>query len=85
VAKFVGGVKEDSVAFANVNNYVSQDPDPTKYPITITFSPTTTTVQAFGETIVLNTSSTSINVSTFEIELGQQDAYIDNIELLDAP
>lgn len=79
VAKFVAGVKEDGAAFANVNNYVSNDPNPTMYPITITFSPTTIMVEAFGETKTLNTGN--INVSTFEIELGQQDAYIDNIQL----
>jgi hypothetical protein len=44
-----------------------------------------TEVQAFGDTIVLSTDTTSINVSMFEIQMNQQDAYIDNIELLVAP
>ncbi len=85
VTKWVGGVAVDEVQFTTVNNYVSQDPIPTQYHVTITFTPTTTTVEAFGETIVLNTETTPINVSKFEIQLNQQDAYIDNIELLVAP
>ena len=85
VTKWVGGVEVDSDAFTSLDNYVSQDPNPTQYHVTITFSPGMTTVEAFGETIVLNTDNTSINVSKFEIQMNQQDAYIDNIELLVAP
>ena len=85
VTKWVGGAEvEENLAFTNVNNYVSQEP-PLKYHVTITFTPTMTTLEAFGETIVLGTDTTSINVSKFEIQINQQDAYIDNIELLNAP
>jgi hypothetical protein len=86
VTKWVGGVVVDNVAFTfPPNQYVSQDPNPTQEHITITFTPATTTVQAFGETIVLNTDTTSINVDMFEIQTNQQDSYIDNIELLVVP
>lgn len=85
VTKWVGGVAVDNVAFTNINNYISQDPNPTQYHVTITFTPATTTVQAFGETIVLNANSTPIAVSMFEIQTNQQDSYIDNIELLVVP
>ena len=85
VTKWVGGAEVESIEFTNVNNYASQDPNPTQYHVTITFTPTVTTVQAFGETIELNVDATSINVSKFEIQLDQQDAYIDNIELQVAP
>jgi hypothetical protein len=85
VAKWVGGAEVERVEFTNINNYVSQDPNPTQYNVSITFTPATTTVQAFGETIVLDTNPTSINVSNFEIQMDQQDAYVDNIELLVAP
>ena len=50
------------------------------YHIAITFSPTTASVDAFGQTLTLSGSdTTAINVLGLEIELSQQDAYIDNI------
>jgi hypothetical protein len=51
------------------------------YNIKITFSPTKTTMEAFGQTIDLTTNGTAISVSSFEVLTGQQDAYYDNIKL----
>lgn len=82
--KVVGGTVVEEVQFVNVNNYVSQDP-PTQEHVTITFTPTTSTVQAFSETITLNSDPTAINVILFEIQANQQDAFFDNIQLLAVP
>ncbi|MBE0568768.1 MAG: hypothetical protein IH577_03710 [Deltaproteobacteria bacterium] len=49
--------------------------------ITIIFSPSLTTVVAFGETINLSANGTGITVSGFDVHTGQQDAYYDNIKL----
>jgi hypothetical protein len=84
-AKVVNQVTVDNVLFTNINNYVSQDPDPTQYHVTITFTPAEATAQAFDETIVLNQDPSAINVSSFEIQTNQQDAYYDNIQLLAVP
>ncbi|MFA5810205.1 MAG: hypothetical protein WC935_07725, partial [Thermoleophilia bacterium] len=84
VTKVVGGVVVDNVAFSNINNYVSQNP-PIAYHVTFRFTPTVTTVQAFGETIVLNSNTTSINVSKVELQMNQQEAFFDNIQLLAVP
>jgi hypothetical protein len=51
----------------------------------ITFSPSLTTVVAFGETIDLSVNGTSIPVGKFEVDTGQQAAYYDNIRLEPKP
>jgi hypothetical protein len=84
VTKVVSGGVVEEKPFANVNNYVSQIP-PLSYHVTITYTPTVVTVQAFGETIVLNANTTGINVSKFEIQTNQQDAYYDNIQQIAVP
>ena len=71
--KFVGGVEVENVPFTN--GFVQN----TNYSITINFSPTLTTVNAFGNVLTLNTYTTSILINNFEIETNQQDAYYDNI------
>jgi hypothetical protein len=71
--KWVNGVKVDSVAIPSL---YSQN---TTYTIKVTFSPTSAKLTAFGSTITINTDSTPILVSSFEIETKQQDAYYDNI------
>ncbi|HID97228.1 MAG TPA: SGNH/GDSL hydrolase family protein, partial [Thermodesulfobacteriaceae bacterium] len=50
------------------------------YHIDIYFTPTTTMIKAFGDTIILEADDSPINVTEFEIETRQQDAYYDNIE-----
>ncbi len=74
VKKVVGGVELESQNF--VNSY-SQG---TCYPIQISFSPVTTTVTAFGETIVLNVDGL-VPVYLLSVETTHQDAFIDNIKL----
>ena len=73
--KVVGGVEVDSVPF--LNGY-SQN---INYKIEINFSPNLTTVNAFGNVIIINTDSTNILVNKFECEITQQDAFFDNILL----
>lgn len=77
IEKIVGGVVVDSASF------VSEYSQGSTYPIAVSFSPGQTTVDAFGEILVMNTDINSIMVSSFEFDLGQQDAYVDNILYLD--
>ena len=65
---------------ANFQNGYAQN---TPYHITINFSPNQTTVTAFGNVLTMNTNHSSIMVSSFEIEVEQQDAYFDNIVYTD--
>ena len=73
IKKFVGGVEVDS---ANFLNEYTQD---TTYPITINFSPSETSVEAFGDVITMNSDGSSILVRYCGAETIQQDAYFDNI------
>ncbi|WP_223892521.1 PKD domain-containing protein, partial [Sulfurovum sp. TSL6] len=73
IAKYVNGVKVDSVAFG------SEYTQGTNYTISINFSPSATTVEAFGDILTLNSDTTAIAVSSFSVEVTQQDAYFDNI------
>jgi lysophospholipase L1-like esterase len=75
LSKYVGGLQVDTAAFSS--GY-SQGVD---YTITIYFSPTATTVEAFGQVLVMDTDTTVLTVSRMEVELYQQDAYLDNIAL----
>lgn len=79
VRKVVGGAEVEKVLFTN--SYAQGG----TYPIKITFSPSLTTVLAFGETISLSSNATSIPVSKFDVHIGQQDAYVDNIHLEPKP
>jgi len=74
IKKVVNGVAVDSASFRNVYHQNNN------YNITIDFSPFQTVVNAFGEQLVIDNESSSIMVSSFEIEIGQQDAYIDYLE-----
>ncbi len=73
--KFVGGVEVENVPFTN--GFVQN----TNYSMIINFSPTLTTVNAFGDELTLNTDTTSILINSFEVEINQQEAYFDNIFL----
>jgi len=79
VRKVVGGSEVQKVLFKN--SYAQGG----TYPIRITFSPSLITVVAFGETIDLSANGTSIPVSKFEVDTGQQAAYYDNILLEPKP
>ncbi|MGB3209625.1 MAG: PKD domain-containing protein [Desulforhopalus sp.] len=50
------------------------------YNVEIKFSPSQVTVEGFGTAQTLSSDNSDIQVSSFEIELTQQDAYIDDIE-----
>ncbi len=67
----------ETVPFAN--KYTQN----TDYTITISFTPTATTVNAYGENLTLAANSAQILVSSFEVKSVQQTAYFDNISLTD--
>ena len=80
IRKFVGG-NTTPVETASFTAEYSQG---NNYTISIDFSPTNTTVTAFGDVLTLNTNTASINVDSFEVEASQQTAYFDNISLEEA-
>jgi lysophospholipase L1-like esterase len=55
------------------------------YTITVSFSPRATTVEAFGQMLVIKSNTDRLWVNRFEINLKQQDAYYDNIDYTDEP
>jgi lysophospholipase L1-like esterase len=73
IRKVVNGIEVDYAEFA------SEYKQGEEYHIDINFSPTETTIQAFSETLTINTDSDAININSFYIESGQQVAYYDNI------
>ena len=73
VHKVVNGAVVDTATFQG------QYRQGNSYTISVDFSPTQTTVNAFGETLVMNTDTSAITVNSFEVEVAQQDAYFDNI------
>jgi lysophospholipase L1-like esterase len=79
VSKYVGGLKVDGAEFSSEYSQGSS------YGITILFSPAATTVEAFGQVLVMDTDSAALTVSSFEVRLHQQDAYFDNIIFINDP
>ncbi len=75
IRKFVNNVEEDIASFTS--NYSQNN----NYTITVDFSPTETTVTAFGDVLMINTDGTAINVNSFEANSYQQDSFFDNISL----
>jgi lysophospholipase L1-like esterase len=55
------------------------------YTITVSFSLRATTVEAFGQMLVIKSNTARLGVNSFEINLKQQDAYYDNIDYTDEP
>ncbi|MEW5743938.1 MAG: chitobiase/beta-hexosaminidase C-terminal domain-containing protein [Nitrospirota bacterium] len=76
VEKYVNGVQVQKVSFTR--NYTQGG----TYPIKVTYSPSQTTISAFGQTIVLQANNSIITVKKARIGLGRQDAYIDNVRAL---
>lgn len=74
VQKIVNGKEADSAV--NIAKYDQN----TDYNINIKFSPSETTFIAFGETLIIDTNNSNINVNSFDVELEGQDAYFDNIK-----
>jgi hypothetical protein len=85
VTKHVGGLPVQTFLM-KPTNYESKNP-PLEYHVIITFSPDNTVVEwatnvpVFNETVWLDEDPSPINVSKFEIQTNQQDAYYDNITL----
>lgn len=59
IAKYVNNLKVDSQVFS------AEYTQGINYTITVTFSPSSTTVEAFGQTLTMDSDSTPINVSSF--------------------
>ncbi len=79
IAKYVNNVKVDSVAFS------SEYTQGINYTITVTFSPASTTVEAFGDTLIMDNDATPITVNSFFVDTLQQDAFYDNIVYITNP
>jgi len=75
VRKYVGGSLVQEVLYPMGYTQGST------YNIKITYSPTKTTMVAFGQTIDLTANVAGISVSSVEVLTGQQNAYYDNIKL----
>ena len=73
VIKVVGGQVVASAAFAT--GY-SQN---TNYHLSVSFTPKSVRVEAFGQVITLTGNSAGILVGSIQVELRQQSAYFDNI------
>ncbi|HHD80516.1 MAG TPA: hypothetical protein ENK99_02765, partial [Campylobacterales bacterium] len=76
VNKYINGNLVDS---QNFNSEYTQN---TQYTLSIDFSPSSTTINAFGQTITINTNISPITVNAFLIETTQQDAFYDNINYI---
>ena len=76
ITKYINGTRMDSRWF---NHKYAQGQD---YTISVDFSPSSTTVNAFGETLTINSNHTAITVTSFRIRTQNQDAAYDNIEYL---
>ena len=60
-------------------NFVGAYQQGTNYRIQVAFAPDLLRVDAFGGVVVLNQNSVPLTVNRLEVEISQQDAYIDNI------
>jgi hypothetical protein len=78
VRKYVAGALVQEVLYPGYPHGYTQG---NTYNIKITFSPTKTTMDAFGQVVDLTLDGTSISVSSVEVVTGQQNAYYDNIKL----
>ena len=79
ISKYVGGQKVDEAEFKNGYEQGKY------YTSRFISAPKRLAVEAFGEQLVLNGESTSLEVNRLEVELMQQDAYLDNIMLSTQP
>ena len=73
IKKIVNGQEVDGINFQN--GYTQKY----HYNITISYSPDLTRAEAFGEILNIDGDSSGIVVNEFEVEVGQQDAYFDNV------
>jgi hypothetical protein len=74
IAKYVNGVRVDKSWFSK--GY-EQDKD---YNIRVTFSPSATMVEAFGQVLMMNSDSSVITVNSFSVNTIQQNANYSNID-----
>ncbi|MDM5264401.1 hypothetical protein PF327_09355, partial [Sulfurovum sp. XTW-4] len=73
IKKVVNGIEVERNDFQN--GYTQDN----NYTLNIKFSPTQTLVNAFSESLLINSTTTSITVNSFSLTLAQQDGYLDNI------
>jgi lysophospholipase L1-like esterase len=76
--KVVGGQVVESVSLAS--GYSQGTP----YTLEISFAPSATRADGLGGLVALGSNTTSLSVNHFEIDLYQQDAYLDNLAYGDA-
>ena len=73
IRKVVDGVE------VSVTDFQSEYTQNNTYTVLINFSPASTQVDAFGEVLNISGDSNAIAISSFDVEIGQQHAYFDNI------
>ncbi len=73
ISKYINNIKVDSKQFD------SEYTQGVSYTITVIFSPSIMTVEAFGQTLTMNNNTVPITVSKFSVNTVQQDAFYDNI------
>ena len=78
-SKVVGGQTVEQTGFQSEYRQNSN------YHIRVSFSPTATVVEAFGEVLTFSGDKTPLMLNRFEIELRQQDGYFDNILFTNQP
>jgi hypothetical protein len=76
ITKYINGTRVDSRWFKN--KYAQKR----NYTISVDFSPSSTTVNAFGQKLTINNNHTPITVTSFRIRTKNQDAAYDNIAYL---
>ena len=74
ITKYVHGVRVDKAWF---RNQYTQGRD---YTISIDFTPSSTVVNAFGQTLIISNDNTPITVNSFSMRTKDQDAAYDDIE-----
>jgi len=73
ITKYVAGVRVDKAWFTH--KYVQSR----NYQIKVSYSPSSTTVEAFGETLTIHSDHSAIDVSEFSVRTKYQNACYDNI------
>jgi len=73
IVKVVNGIEVDNISFT------SEYSQNINYSIIVSFTPFATTVQAFGESLTMNSDTTAVAVSSFSVWSAQQDSFYDNI------
>jgi hypothetical protein len=74
ITKYINGKRVDSAWFKR--QFVQGQ----NYTIKVSFSPSSTMVEAFGQTLIISSNNTAINVQSMTVKIKNQNANYDNIE-----